>query len=47
MLIAICAYLSWSRMVRFRELSESPVFHSFLAQNLKRDKTEATNEDNE
>jgi hypothetical protein len=31
-LIAVCASLSWSRMVRFRELSESPVFHSFLAQ---------------
>jgi hypothetical protein len=31
--------------VRFRELSESPVFHSFLARNLKRDKTETTNED--
>lgn len=46
-LIAMCAYLSWSRMVRFRELSESPVFHSFLAQNLKRDKTEATDEDDE
>jgi hypothetical protein len=30
--IAVCASLSWSRMVRFRELSESPVFHSFLAQ---------------
>jgi hypothetical protein len=29
--IALCAFLSWSRMVRFRELSESPVFHSFLA----------------
>lgn len=46
-LIAICAYLSWSRMVRFRELSETPVFHSFLAQGVKRDKTEATNEDDD
>jgi hypothetical protein len=36
-LIAVCAYLSWSRMVRFRELSESPVFHSFLAQSPSRD----------
>jgi hypothetical protein len=44
-LIVICTYLSWSRMVRFRELSESPVFHSFLARNLKRDKTETTDED--
>jgi hypothetical protein len=44
-LIAICAYLSWSRMVRFRELSESPVFHSFVAQCSKRDKAKATNED--
>ena len=34
-------------MVRFRELSESPVFHSFLAQGVKRDKTEATNEDDD
>lgn len=32
-IITICASLSWSRMLRFRELSESPVFHSFLAQN--------------
>jgi hypothetical protein len=32
-LISVFAYLSWSRMVRFRELSESPVFHSFLAPN--------------
>jgi hypothetical protein len=31
-LITICAYLSWSRMLRFRDLSEFPVFHSFLAQ---------------
>jgi hypothetical protein len=34
-LIVVCASLSWSRMVRFRELSESPVFHSFLAQTRK------------
>jgi len=33
-LIAISASLSWSRMLRFRELSEAPVFHSFLAQNV-------------
>jgi hypothetical protein len=46
-LIAICAYLSWSRMVRFRELSESPVFHSFLAQGFKRDKAGGANEDDE
>jgi hypothetical protein len=47
LLIAICAYLSWSRMVRFRELSESPVFHAFLSQNIKRDKADATTEDDE
>jgi hypothetical protein len=29
--IAIAAWLSWERMVRFRELSETPVFHAFLA----------------
>ena len=46
-LIAIGASLSWSRMVRFRELSESPVFHSFLAQGVKRDKVEATASDDE
>jgi hypothetical protein len=46
-LIAICSYLSWSRMVRFRELSESPVFHSFLAQGLERDKAEAAKADDE
>jgi hypothetical protein len=34
-------------MVRFRELSESPVFHSFLAQNLTDAKAEATIEDGE
>jgi hypothetical protein len=26
------ALIVWSRMVRFRDLSESPVFHAFLAQ---------------
>lgn len=26
------ALISWSLMVRFRDLSESPVFHAFLAQ---------------
>lgn len=31
-LIALSAWLSWGRMVRFRELSEVPVFHAFLAQ---------------
>jgi hypothetical protein len=31
-LITVCASLSWRRMVRFRELSEAPVFHAFLAQ---------------
>jgi hypothetical protein len=30
--IALAAWLSWVRMVRFRELSESPVFNSFIAQ---------------
>jgi len=33
--VVLVAWLSWSRMVRFRELSESPVFHSFLAQAAK------------
>ena len=33
--IVLVAWLSWVRMVRFRELSESPVFNSFLAQSLK------------
>jgi hypothetical protein len=46
-LIAICAYLSWSRMVRFRELSESPVFHSFLARAIKRDNADPKNEDDD
>ena len=46
-LIATCAFLSWSRMVRFRELSESPVFHSFLAQDIKRARSGSTNEDGE
>jgi hypothetical protein len=44
-LIGICAFLSWSRMVRFRELSESPVFHSFLAQSGNRDETDAKGDD--
>jgi hypothetical protein len=30
-LVVAAAWLSWGRMVRFRELSETPVFHSFLA----------------
>jgi hypothetical protein len=40
-LIGVCASLSWSRMVRFRELSESPVFHSFLAQGSKAEEAKA------
>lgn len=46
-LITICASLSWSRMVRFRELSESPVFHSFLAQCTKEGKEGDTDRDEE
>lgn len=38
--ILVTAGLSWSRMVRFRELSESPVFHSFLAQTATSNKKE-------
>lgn len=30
-LIAVCSWLSWKRMVRFRALSETPVFNAFLA----------------
>jgi hypothetical protein len=33
--IAVAAWLSWVRMLRFRELSESPVFNSFLAPSSK------------
>jgi hypothetical protein len=44
-LITICATLSWSRMVRFRELSESPVFHSFLAQSRQSEEAKVKDED--
>ncbi len=47
LLIAFAGWLSWSRMVRFREFSESPVFHSFLAQSLKRDNADAETADDE
>ena len=46
-LIAVCASLSWSRMVRFRELSESPVFHAFLAQTRKSEESGATDGDDD
>ena len=46
-LIAAAAWLSWVRMLRFRELSESPVFNSFLAQSAKQEspKTQASEPD--
>ena len=43
--IMLAAWLSWSRMVRFRELSESPVFHSFLAQATKSEKPQVDKSD--
>jgi hypothetical protein len=46
-LIVMCAFLSWSRMVRFRELSESPVFHSFLAQTRKSEEPKAKEGDDD
>lgn len=47
--IAVAAWLSWVRMLRFRELSESPVFNSFLAQSAKLEspKAEPSNFDEE
>jgi len=33
-ILCLCAVLSWTRMVRFRELSERPVFHAYLAERL-------------
>ena len=40
-LIAAAAWLSWARMLRFRELSESPVFNSFLAQSSRHESPKA------
>jgi hypothetical protein len=31
-ILALIFSISWARMKRFRELSEKPVFHAFLAQ---------------
>lgn len=36
-IIAVCSWLSWKRMVRFRALSETPVFNAFLVVPEKRD----------
>jgi len=41
-LLFLIACLCWVRMTRFRELSEKPVFHAFLAQPVENKSTAAT-----
>lgn len=41
-LLFLIACLYWVRMTRFRELSEKPVFHAFLAQPVENKSTAAT-----
>jgi len=39
----LIACLSWARMKRFRELSETPVFHAYLAQSAETKNAAAAN----